>query len=450
MRRLTCVKTVAASLLFGAAAVAWGAATPVVVSSAKTPASASTDQGIIAFATTAPNPKSAYVVAAGLISNTDLEVLAWMDPFSSLKQVPNPGVDEGNIPASVAATGLDPSRVVTADFDADGILHIDTWTVSNTGVVKQNGASTPPNAFVTNNPSVVEITTVSSTEVVVAFQNSNSTLEVEAWTIAANGLPTPVNQYGAGITLGGSFSITTLNAGEVLTAAVDVNSDLWVSTWGVNSAGITSAPQSQVMSTGSWVDGYPFSSGPVSIAAGNELESVTIAEGIHIIEPVPSAFTPIVNTANIEVVDWGISGADILSQTNTPSLSTVTIYVPHLGPACCRKAFGSPLSEINMDMRTPGCMVPASLTTTTLTLATPTPSIIPSRPSQPSPQAPITPISIYLRLGMLISCWGCWITTTTPPPAREIICRLQCSRTRCSQSYPLFYEGALSLCLRGN
>jgi hypothetical protein len=333
MRRLTCVKTVAASLLFGAAAVAWGAATPVVVSSAKTPASASTDQGIIAFATTAPNPKSAYVVAAGLISNTDLEVLAWMDPFSSLKQVPNPGVDEGNIPASVAATGLDPSRVVTADFDADGILHIDTWTVSNTGVVKQNGASTPPNAFVTNNPSVVEITTVSSTEVVVAFQNSNSTLEVEAWTIAANGLPTPVNQYGTGITLGGSFSITTLNAGEVLTAAVDVNSDLWVSTWGVNSAGITSAPQSQVMSTGSWVDGYPFSSGPVSIAAGNELESVTIAEGIHIIEPVPSAFTPIVNTANIEVVDWGISGADILSQTNTPSLSTVTIYVPHLG-AC--------------------------------------------------------------------------------------------------------------------
>ena len=309
MRRLTCVKTVVASLLLGAATVGWAAVTPVVVSSAKTPASASTDQGIIAFATTAPNPKSAYVVAAGLISNTDLEVLAWMDPFSSLKQVPNPGVDEGNVPASVAATGLDPSRVVTADFDAAGVLHIDTWTVSNTGVVKQNGASTSPNAFVTNSPSVVEITTVSSTEVVVAFQNSNSFLEVQAWTIAADGLPTPVNQYGlSDFQLGGSLSITTLNPGEVLTAAVDGNSSLWVSTWGVNSAGITSAPQSQLKSTGSGVDGYPFSSGPVSIAAGSALESVEIADGIHIIEPVPSAFTPIVNTANIEVVDWGISG----------------------------------------------------------------------------------------------------------------------------------------------
>jgi hypothetical protein len=335
MRSLTCVKTLVASLLLGAAAVAW-AATPALISSAQVPASASTNAGIIAFATTAPNPKSAYVVAAGLISNPDLEVMAWMDPFSSLKQVPNPGVDEDNVPLSVAATGLDSGRVVTADFDQDSILHIDTWTIASTGVVKQNGTTTPPN--VTNKPSIVEITAVSSTEVVVAFQDPNSALEVEAWTIAADGLPTKVLQTGSGITLGGQFSITTVSANQVLTAAVDTNLNLRVSAWGVDSAGISTAPLSQLTSTGSGVDGFVSSSGPVSIATGSELESVAIDGGLfHLLEPVQSAFTPIIDDADIEVVKWRISGAGILSQTNTPSLSTGstvhTLYVPSVG-AC--------------------------------------------------------------------------------------------------------------------
>ena len=205
-----------------------GSVTPVVVSSAKTPASASTDQGIIAFATTAPESQICVCGAAGLIQTPIWK--CWRGWTRSVLSIyPIPASMRGNVPASVAATGLDPSRVVTADFDAAGVLHIDTWTVSNTGVVKQNGASTSPNAFVTNSPSVVEITTVSSTEVVVAFQNSNSFLEVQAWTIAADGLPTPVNQYGlSDFQLGGSLSITTLNPGEVLTTAVDGNSSLWV------------------------------------------------------------------------------------------------------------------------------------------------------------------------------------------------------------------------------
>jgi hypothetical protein len=253
-------------------------------------------------------------------------------PFSSLKQVPNAGVDEGNVPFSVAVTGLDASHVVTANFDLDSTLHIDTWTIGSTGVVKESGASTSPN--VTNNPAIVEITAVSSTEIVVAFQDPNSALEVQAWTIAADGVPTMVHQYGSGITLGGSFSITTLNPNEVLTAAVDGNSNLWVSTWGVDTAGISSAPQSQLMSTGSVVDTFGFSSGPVSIAAGSALQSVSIDGGLfHLLEPVSSAFTPIIASANIEVVKWGISGADILTQTNIPSLSTSTIYIPHVG-AC--------------------------------------------------------------------------------------------------------------------
>ncbi|MGA2427718.1 MAG: hypothetical protein ABSH13_04380 [Candidatus Acidiferrum sp.] len=308
VRKLTCVTTVVASLLLASAAAAL-ADTPVYKYKALTNANAS---GPIAIATTVPTPRSAYVVAAGLISGSALEVTAWHDTTSSLEPVETPGVMAGIVPVSVAVTGLDSSRVVTADFDNNGTLSINTWTIGSTAVTWQNGAGTP-NA--TDDDSVVSIVALSSTEVVTAFADSNDTLVVEAWTISADGYPTAEGPIGYGPQSVAQVSIAAVNSNQVVTAVVDSYNTLWVTTWGVDSTGVSSPYQDQVPWTTSPVSRF---SQHISIGAGTKL----VYNGyFHFpqFEFVQSAFTPIITgPGNVEVLDWGISSTGKLSLQNKP------------------------------------------------------------------------------------------------------------------------------------
>ncbi len=309
MKTFTCVKTVVASLLLASAAVVW-ALPPAFQYGTSTTALAN---GPIAITTTVPtshNPRAAYVVAAEANTSNDLEVIAWQDTTTKLVKVGTPGVVQGPGLFSVAIAGLDSGRVVTADIDFSGTLSIDTWTVGPGGVVKQNGTSTGAEVAYHE----VSIVALSSTEVVTAYQqlgDSGASLAVEAWTIAADGLPTAEKLIGSGPEAF-EVSIAAVSSNQVVTAINDGNQLLALDTWGVDSAGVHFQ---EYLETGQSVSRL---AEDVGIGAGGALKLVR-TDGFTHLEWVQSAVTPIINfEGNVVVFNWQISETGGITQENTP------------------------------------------------------------------------------------------------------------------------------------
>ncbi len=351
MKKLTCIKTTVASLLLAGAAVGW-ALPPTLLYSA--PNTSAYFNGTIGIATTVPPPhgRAAYVVAAEANTSNDLEVIAFQDTHDAatgLVPAGTPGVVDGPGLFSVAITGLDSSRVVTADIDYSGTLSINTWTVGTGGVVKQNGRSTGVNFAYQN----VAITTLSPTEVVIAYQQLDASggggsLAVEAWTIGADGLPTAEQLIGSGPPVVG-VSIATVNPNQVVTAANDDNHTLWVYTWGVDSAGVHYQDHVEQTNT---VDRSAVALG---IGAGTAFRFGSLfGHALFPPELVQVAFTPIIYEGSVEVIDWRISTAGVLTQTNTPVSSASAINYEIAGcmlPGGIRMtAYGNDDGELNVGL----------------------------------------------------------------------------------------------------
>ena len=308
MRILIWVKTAVASLVLATVAAAW-ALPPQLVSSGTTsgPYNGGASRAL-GVATTVPPPggRAAYVVTAQANSSNDMVVTAWQNTTPELSDV---GFDTVQGPGvyGIAITGLDSSRVVTADIDFTGNLLINTWSVSSAGVVPQNGSSTGAGVAYQN----VAITTLTSTQVVTAYQLLDGTLAVEAWTIGADGYPTPALPIATGDPAD-QVSIATVNANQVVTAINDETDQagvLQVATWGVDSTGVQ--PQGHVRTT------YPVNAQgeSVGVGAGNMF---LFRDSFPFFQYFQAAVTPILNGSNVEVVNWAISESGALTQTNTP------------------------------------------------------------------------------------------------------------------------------------
>jgi hypothetical protein len=113
-------------------------------------------------------------------SNRKLEVIAWQDTTKALNRLKLSYVapNEPTSITGVAATELDPNRVVTADCDNTGVLSIHTWKIDPSGVAPQKSASTGPNTA-----TAVSIARLSSTEVITAIETFKGELAVETWDI---------------------------------------------------------------------------------------------------------------------------------------------------------------------------------------------------------------------------------------------------------------------------
>jgi hypothetical protein len=333
VKTFTCVKTVVASLLLASAPVVWALPPAYHYGTSTTDLA----NGPIAITTTVPttkDPRAAFVVAAEANASNDLEVIGWQDTTAKLVKTSTHGVVQGPGLFSVGITGLDSSRVVTADIDYSGTLSINTWTVGTAGVVKQGGFSTGADVAYHN----VAIATVSPTEVVTAYQLMGGTLTVEAWTISATGVPTGEALIGSGPPVD-QLSIAAVNSNEVVTAANDNNNSLWVTAWKVDGAGVQ--PQSQVEKTN-----VSRLAEDVGVGAGEVLR-FTNEGGFPLPEIVRSAFTPIIDIGgNVEVFDWAISPAGVLTQTNAPVKSASN---NNFEIAACMSAANIPITAFGND-----------------------------------------------------------------------------------------------------
>jgi hypothetical protein len=313
VKRLMCVKTAVASLLLASAAGAWAPAQQLV--SSAPPITWPYNGGFSTAIGVAATVPATYVVVAEANTVNALEVIAWQNTTSALVQVGIPQVvDTAGISAiyGVAITGLDSTRVVTADIDNTGNLSINTWTVGPAGVAHQNVNGTGPGVAYQN----VAITSLSSTQVVTAYQQADQTLAVEAWTIGTDGYPTPEGQIATGDPAI-QVSIAAVNANQVVTAindTKDLANVLQVATWGVDSAGVQ--PLHHKMT------GYQVTADgeSVGVGAGSKFR---LQDHFPYLEQIQSAVTPIIFDDNVEVVDWGISESGELTQTNKP-VSTAT------------------------------------------------------------------------------------------------------------------------------
>ena len=313
MRQLTAhamlVKIAVTSLVASAAV---GAESPTYLYGTSTPAPSA---GPVAVATTTPTtstPRAAYVVAAEPNPSGALEVVAWQDTTSSLVKIGSASVAGGLTVKSVAATGLDSDRVVTADVDETGNLSINTWMIGGTGgVVQQNGYSTGPKSATTQSAHAVSIATVSSTQVVTAIEGPRGNLVVQEWTISSDGLPTPVGAAGRNGPAT-EVAIATIDSGQVITVVGTLNNTLVISTWAVDSAGV-SYQNDYVMDKAV----SRLGDDDVAIGAGSKLVFEEVG-GVPSLVTVRSAFTPIINReANVEVLYWDISAAGTISLLST-------------------------------------------------------------------------------------------------------------------------------------
>jgi len=315
MKILTCINIAVVCLMLTSNAAVWASAPTTIATTTATDTTVSW-LGPIAVTTTVPGPsfRPAYVVAAAANTNQDLEVIAWQD--TTLAQAPAIGVEEGPALLGVGITGLDSGRVVTASIDGSDTLSIITWSVSSAGVVKQKVYSTSENNPYHN----VSITTLSSTEVVTVFRQSTGSFAVEAFTIDAEGLPTPVlpvvnpPAWVAG-TDALQVSIATVGGNLVTTATNDSDLDLVVMNWRVDSAGVH--PESEFFQGGSVSNNL---GGNVAIAAGTKIR---LSDKPPFLQYVQSAVTPTIDaSANVHDFYWSISDTGGLARTGEPAATT--------------------------------------------------------------------------------------------------------------------------------
>jgi hypothetical protein len=291
-----------------------------------------------AVATTTPSstdPRSSYVVAAIPYATGELEIKAWQDTTGELLEIGHYHAG-GNPIAAVAAVGLDPSHVVTADVDQTGIFSLNTWTLGGTAVITAlNGYDSPANTAAPNTSSV-GITALSETQVVTASQDNLQNLILQAWTVGdTSARPVKLGPK----TNGGSvlqLSIAALDSQTVITATTNDSDDLVITTWGVSSAGVQM--QDQYVQPTLVAGGNP----DVSIAAG------TVNHFLAIFPYVTSsrtAVTPIVNTGDVlEVLYWTISSSGKIS---APTVKVGTLDTQARVTAACMLESDVPMSVNN-------------------------------------------------------------------------------------------------------
>ena len=130
MKRLSYIKIVVRGLGVAAAAAVWAQSpSPITPLYGTTTLIAPNEFAVATTVPTLEKPRAQYVVVADANDNKDLEVLAWHDTTTSLESMSRHGLAEHQGVVSVAVTGLDASRVVTADINKKGVLSIDTWKV---------------------------------------------------------------------------------------------------------------------------------------------------------------------------------------------------------------------------------------------------------------------------------------------------------------------------------
>jgi hypothetical protein len=120
-------------------------------------------------------------------------LLGWQD--TTTKLVPLGSGSVGGKTSSVAITGLDASRVVTASYSGAFTVAVNTWKLggSDAGVARQ-GSETQQSAFIGGS---IGIARLSSTRVAVSFVDPSSTdLFVYAYDISASGVPTYLAAWG--------------------------------------------------------------------------------------------------------------------------------------------------------------------------------------------------------------------------------------------------------------
>jgi hypothetical protein len=271
-----------------------------------------------AVATTVPTPQSPraqYVVVAEANVDQDLEVLAWQDTTSSLEKLSRHGIAEDQGVVSVAATGLDSNRVVTADVNEEGVLSIQTWAVGTGGVVSQRVYRT----VAATASKDVEIATVSSSEVVTAYETTEGSLVVEAWTISESGLTAPMAVVGK-LPNVVEASIAVIDSGQVVTGAGDSKQGLWVNTWEIDSDGVKPLDQVETQNA---VNTFCYDaprSQTVAVGAGQSFEPTPPYESVA------AAFTPVLTpNCTPQIYYWGVSASGVLTLQSTASPQHSTI-----------------------------------------------------------------------------------------------------------------------------
>jgi hypothetical protein len=319
MKRLSYIKIVVWALGIAAATSAWAQSPPPpkILYGTTTPLAPANEFAVTTTWPTLVNPRAQYVVVAEANDNKDLEVLAWHDTTSSLAPISGPGIANHQGVVSVAVTGLDTNRVVTADINQAGVLSIDTWKIGPGGVVSQQGYRTAAATAAQD----VAIAVVSSDEVVTAYETTGGNLVVEAWTIGLNGLPAPKAVVGTGPKVF-EASIAAISPNKVVTAAGDSTQALWVNTWEIGSTGVKALDQVKTASALSTVCIVAPRPQTVAVGAGRSYELLTPSGSTPHYGFVRAAFTPVITPAcQLQVYYWGVSAAGVLTlqSTTTPT-----------------------------------------------------------------------------------------------------------------------------------
>ncbi len=312
------IKIVLCGLGIAAGTTGWGLSPqqPVILYGTTTSLSPSSQ---FAITTTLPpdhNPRAQYVVAAKVNDAVNLEVLAWHDTGSSLVALSKVGIANHRATQTVAATGIDAHRVVTADVNEDGILSIHTWEVGPAGVTSLAGTATTASTAATND---VAIAAVDCGAVVTAYETPAGELVVEEWTIRPDGLPVAKAVIGKGPKVT-EASIAVLSPKQVVTAAGDSSGSLWVNTWKVEGSGVKAIDEVQTKNATATECIVAARQQTVAVGAGTTLAASTSWPGYTIVK---SAFTPVITpSCEMQVYYWDVSasGALTLQSTTTPQL----------------------------------------------------------------------------------------------------------------------------------
>jgi hypothetical protein len=167
------------------------------------------------------------VVAANVDSEGQLKVIDWSTYEGSLVRngdaIYAPQQEEGSLPTSISAVGLDSGHIVTAHVDGTGRLTIISWQIgcTSSAVCLVKSASVPNYATTEYpySPQAVSVTALSSTQVVTAAVNYVNQLAVQVWNInPTTYLPTaaaPAQTY----ELVQAVTVAAINSFQVVTAA---------------------------------------------------------------------------------------------------------------------------------------------------------------------------------------------------------------------------------------
>jgi hypothetical protein len=255
---------------------------------------------VTATAGTVENDRSGFMVAAFADDVGNLEVKAWQDTTKELNKVGQ--VHANGLPiVAVAAADLNSSEVVTADIDNEGELTVSTWTVGTSGIAALNSAtSSAGTATSLGFAPFLAMTSLSATQVVIAYSNSVGDLIVQAWNIPSGGEPEPVGTPTNGGPVA-EIAIATIDSETVITATNDTSANLNVTSWGVDSTGVHQQGQTKESKSAGVL-------GPrVAIAAGTVY---SFSDTVPFEKATRYAVTPIVNANdNLEVLYWQISSS---------------------------------------------------------------------------------------------------------------------------------------------